>query len=110
MGIMGLTSDPTDPRLTHGADPVDGPRVSQAEVYLVLSPEDLAAGYVRPVRTAYRHIPCGAVTKMALHLAQTYAAQPGFYHATFCVGCGKHRPVGENGEFVWDVDGTKVGT
>lgn len=43
---------------------------------------------------------CGAVTTMAQSIAETYAANPGFYGATYCVGCSKHRPVGEYGEFV----------
>jgi hypothetical protein len=46
---------------------------------------------------------------MGQAIAETYARDPHFYGATFCVRCSKHRPVGEDGEFVWD-DGTKVGT
>ncbi len=49
---MSTTSDPADPRLTRGVD--DGPR-PQAEVYLVLSEDERARGFVRPVRTSYRH-------------------------------------------------------
>jgi hypothetical protein len=50
---MGTTSDRNDPRLTHGAD--DGP-TPQAEVYLVLSDEERAKGFVRPVRRSYIHV------------------------------------------------------
>lgn len=106
---MGITSDRNDPRLTHGAEPLDGPPVPQAEVYLVLSPEDLAKGYVRPYRSTYIHEFCGAATTMNTKIAATYAANPGFYGSTYCAKCCVHRPVGENGEFVWE-DGTKVGT
>lgn len=53
---------------------------------------------------------CGGVTKMATAIAETYARNPGFYSGTFCVGCGKHFPVGAAGEFVWLDDGTRVGT
>lgn len=53
---------------------------------------------------------CGTVTTMARSLAETYARDPGFYSGTFCVGCGKHFPVGEDGEFVWDGTDEKVGT
>lgn len=53
---------------------------------------------------------CGAVTTMNQAIAETYARRPDFYGATFCVGCGMHRPVGVNGEFVWTDDGTRVGT
>ncbi len=104
---MGVTSDPNDPRLTHGAD--DAP-VDQAEVYLVLSDEERARGFVRPVRRSYRHLTCGAVTTMNQAIAETYAASPAYYGATYCATCGLHRPVGEHGEFVWEPDGSKVGT
>lgn len=50
---MSLTTDPTDPRLTHGSD---SEPVPQAPVYLVLSEEERAKGFVRPYRDAYRHV------------------------------------------------------
>jgi hypothetical protein len=50
---MSLTTDPNDPRLGHGSD--DSPRPQQA-AYLVLSDEERAKGFVRPVRTSYRHV------------------------------------------------------
>lgn len=99
---MSTTSDPSDPRLTHGPDTSPQP---QAEVYLVLSEEERAKGFVRPVRRSYRHRVtrngCGAVTTMNQALAETYARNPHFYGATYCVRCGMHRPVGLNGEFTW---------
>lgn len=49
---------------------------------------------------------CGAVTSMSLALAETYARDPKFYGATYCVRCQMHRPVSE---FVWE-DGTVLGT
>lgn len=103
---MGITDDPNDPRLTRGADtePVD-----QADAYLVLSEEERASGFVRPLRTSYLHETCGATTTMNLAIAETYAREPGFYGATYCCRCQMHRPVGANGEFVWP-DGSKVGT
>jgi hypothetical protein len=107
---MGVTSDPSDPRLTHGADPADAPPVGQAEVYLVLSDEERAKGFVRPVRKSYLHIVCGTVTTMGGALAESYAAKPDMYGATYCHYCGRHRPVGPDGEFVWEPDGSKVGT
>jgi len=101
-----LTSDPSDPRLTHGPD---SEPTGQAEVYLVLSEEERAQGFVRPVRAEYRHTVCGAETRMSRAIAETYARQPYFYGATFCAACGLHRPVGADGEFEW-LDGSKVGT
>ena len=50
---MSLTDDPNDPRLTRGCDERPGP---QAEVYLVLSEEERAKGFVRPVRRSYIHV------------------------------------------------------
>lgn len=98
---MGTTADPGDPRLTHDADPVEAGPVPQADAYLVLSEEERAKGFVRPLRTAYWHETCGTVTTMAASIAETYARDPYFYGATYCVACGLHRPVGEAGEFYW---------
>jgi len=108
---MGLTTDRTDPRLGRGVD--DTPR-DQHDVYLILSDEERAKGFVRPVRTSYKHLSCGSITSMGQLLAETYAANPGFYGATYCANCKMHRPVGEIGEFVWiendGREGSKVGT
>lgn len=102
---MPLTDDPNDPRLTHGPDSEPGP---QAEVYLVLSDEERAKGFVRPLRCSYVHKDgCGALTTMGLALCETYARDPSFYGSTYCVGCSMHRPVGE---FRWDEDGQVVGS
>lgn len=97
---MGLTSDRGDPRLGHGSDVEPN---GMNEVYLILSDEERARGFVRPVRRSYRHQDpeCGVVTTMALPLAETYAQKPSFYGATYCCGCRMHRPVGVHGEFTW---------
>lgn len=50
---MPITTDPNDPRLSHGGDTSP---VSQSAAYLVLSEEERAKGFVRPVRVAYRHV------------------------------------------------------
>lgn len=50
---MDFTTDPNDPRLSHGPD---AERVGQNEVYLILSEEERAKGFVRPVRRSYRHV------------------------------------------------------
>jgi hypothetical protein len=101
---VGVTSDRNDPGLSNIRP--DG----QQEVYLVLTPEERAKGFVRPVRHSYRHLTCGAVTTMGQALAETYARDPGFYGGTFCAHCGTHKPVGADGEFVWDGTNEKVGT
>jgi hypothetical protein len=106
---MPLTSDPNDPRLTHGSDTTPAP---QNELYLILSEAERAKGFVRPVFRSYiHHDPeCGVVTRMGIALCETYAANPAFYGSTYCSGCRMHRPVGPEGEFTWlDKDGVDTG-
>lgn len=107
--MAGVTDDHNDPRLGRGVD--EEPIGGQHEVYLVLSDDEREKGFVRPVRHSYVHLTCGSVTRMGQALAETYARDPSFYGATYCVRCDMHRPVGEDGEFVWDDgSGQKVGT
>lgn len=82
----------------------------QQKGYVVLSEEERAKGFVRPVRQSYVHEKCGTVTTTGLALAQTYARDPEFYHATFCATCRSHYPVGPDGEFIWVGTTEKVGT
>lgn len=103
-----MTTDPTDPNLQKTN--ANG----QQEDYLVLSEEERAKGFVRPVRRSYVHEVCGAETKMSQAIAETYARNPKFYGATFCVACKGHfaliLPGGEEKPaFLWD-DGTAVGS
>ena len=86
------------------------PATGQQKAYVVLSENERAKGFVRPVRTAYLHETCGTVTTMGLALAETYARDPSFYSGTFCIGCRAHFPVGAAGEFTWDGTTDKVGT
>ena len=105
---MGVTDDRNDPGLRKiGPD-------GQQEKYLVLSDEELAKGFVRPVRRSYIHETCGTVTTMGLALSETYARDPNFYTGTYCAGCRQHFPVGKDGHFRWieadGLTGPKVGT
>lgn len=50
---------------------------------------------------------CGCKTTMGFALSETYARDPKFYGATFCVACNAHFPVRE---FVWAKDGQVVGS
>lgn len=174
---MGITNDRNDPGLKNiGRD-------GMQETYLVLSDEERAKGFVRPLRLSYVHVGiagpkyplvdlspedaeryeewvvqhvegtkvpsiagwvnvgyvkfekyppdpdsssvgrywtqqqldsigrgCGAVTRMGQAIAETYSRNPRFYGGTFCVGCGDHFPVGEDGEFVWEGTEERVGT
>lgn len=103
---MSLTTDRNDPELnTPGPD-------GQNIKYLVLSDEERAKGFVRPVRNSYRHLAGGSITTMGAALSETYARDPLFYGATFCCTCGKHFPLIDplgRRAFVWDKDGEGVG-
>ena len=44
---------------------------------------------------------------MGLALSETYARNPKFYGATYCVQCSMHKPVAE---FTWEPDGSVVGS
>lgn len=101
--MSGVTDDRNDPSLKN----IDSETHMQ-EKYLVLSDEERAKGFVRPVRRTYIHEKCGTATTMGQAIAETYARDPNFYGGTYCVGCRNHFPVGANGEFVWE-DGSKVG-
>lgn len=101
---MSAVTDPNDPRLTRG---IDETPVPQAEVYLVLSEEERAKGFVRSYRDTYKHNTCGTTTTMGYALAATYSRDPTFYGGTYCVHCQMHRPVSE---FVWVPDGSVVGS
>ena len=95
----------------------------QHDGYVVLCPDERAKGFVRPYRDAYKHVGklvsfgipllwkreggCGSVTTMGRALSETYARDPTFYGATFCVHCNKHLPVAE---FAWTADGAQVGS
>lgn len=84
----------------------------QQEEYVVLTAEERAKGFVRPVRRTYRHLKCGESTTMSHSIAETYARDPKFYGGTFCCGCGKHFALNINGEpqFFWIDDNTAVGS
>lgn len=103
------TTTKEDPAVVRARQLQEG-NVGQHSSYIVLCEEERQKGFVRPVRNSYKHLTCGTVTTMGQALSETYARDPSFYGATFCCGCGKHFPVGENGEFIWTADGTKVGT
>lgn len=104
--MSGVTDDREDPGLRQTRP--DG----QQEKYLVLSEEERARGFVRPVRRSYIHRRCGGVTTMGQALAETYARDPSFYGATFCAICRDHFSLreGTSHNFEWDGDRTPVGS
>ena len=89
------------------------PATGQQKAYVVLSEEERAKGFVRPVRRSYVHDACGGMTTMGQALAETYARDPSFYSGTFCSHCGSHFPVGPKemgGQFTWAGSDERVGT
>jgi hypothetical protein len=96
--IMGrTTTDRNDPEI-NVPDEITG----QNKAYLILSDEERSQGFVRPVRETYVHLKCATTTRMSRDIAETYARDPKFYGATWCISCRAHLPVSE---FVWS--GTK---
>ena len=83
------------------------PATGQQHGYVVLSSEERAKGFVRPLRTSYVHKPCGYSTTMALAIAETYARKPDFYSGTFCSRCRSHFPLDQ---FVWEGTQERVGS
>lgn len=103
---MSLTTDRDDPGLRR-IEPS-----GMQEKYLVLSEEERAKGFLRPVRQRYKHLACGGLTTMGLALSETYARDPKFYSGTFCSHCGTHFDLGPpwNPNFLWYPDGEPVGS
>ncbi len=102
---MPITDDPNDPRLKKTKD--DG----QQEAYVVLSEDERAKGFVRPYRDCYKHLVCNTITTMGRDISETYARNPKFYGATFCVACKSHfnLKTADGHAFEWVPDGTPVG-
>ncbi len=97
---MSYTTDPNDPKLGRGVDASPRP---VNEKYLVLSAEERAKVFVRPIYRSYLHHDpeCYGTTRMGPELCETYARDPHFYGATYCAKCRMHRPIGAEGEFTW---------
>lgn len=74
------------------------PATGMQKDYVVLSAEERAKGFVKPVRSNYVHDVCRSITSMGRALAETYARDPGFYTGTYCVQCKAHFPLAE---FSW---------
>lgn len=79
----------------------------QYENHPTLSKSEREKGFKRPVRSSYVHKSCGGVTSMVSSIAETYAADPSYYDATFCMTCGDYFPVSE---FLWDGTEEEVGS
>jgi hypothetical protein len=110
--VSDIPVDRLQQTLTDGSPVTDDHRElkpnGQQKGYVVLSEEERAKGFVRPVRRNYIHTVCGSETRMGDSIAETYARDPKFYSGTFCTGCGKHFAVDQ---FVWkDNPDQKVGT
>lgn len=108
---MNQDSDKPKTTLTDGSEVTPDHRElkpnGQQKGYVVLSEEERAKGFVRPVRRTYLHKTCGTDTTMSQAIAETYARDPKFYSSTFCMCCGRHCPLNE---FVWKHEEITVGT
>ena len=83
------------------------PDTGMQKGYVVLSDDERAKGFIRPVRRSYVHNTCGTVTTMGQSIAETYARDPAFYSGTFCSHCRNHFPLDQ---FVWDGTDQQVGS
>lgn len=83
------------------------PDTGMQKGYVVLSDEERAKGFIRPVRRSYTHNKCSTSTRMGQSIAETYARDPAFYGGTFCSHCRDHFPVEE---FIWDGTDQQVGS
>lgn len=98
-GGKRVASHGVDPDYKGGGAPKGiNVETGQHDSYWVLSDEEIAKLFVRPIRRTYKHTKCGVVTTMSVPIAETYARDPKFYGATFCCGCKDHYSVGE---FTW---------
>lgn len=83
------------------------PQTGQQKDYVVLSSEERAKGFIRPLRHVYVHKTCGTETRMGNAIAETYARDPFFYSGTFCCECRAHFPLEQ---FVWKGTDEQVGS
>ena len=106
-----MTADRSQRTLTDGSPVTPDHRElkedGQQKGYVVLSAEERAKGFVRPLRHVYLHKRCGVTTRMAGAIAETYARDPGFYSGTFCIHCREHLPLDQ---FVWEGTDEQVGS
>jgi hypothetical protein len=112
---LSTTTDGQPPRPGYensGAPAPINPKTGQHEAYWVLSEEERAKGFLRPVRYSYLHKKCGGVTRMGKALCETYARDPKYYGATMCCVCGGHFPLRtvDGWQFFWEPDGDPVGS
>jgi len=100
-----LTNGKTEAEMPNFADTESG--TGQQKAYVVLTEAERQKGFVRPVRRTYTHKVCGTDTTMGQAIAETYARDPKFYGATFCVHCQNHFPVSE---FKWKGEDAELGS
>jgi hypothetical protein len=106
---VGMAGPDPQNRLTHSQ--------SQPESFIELAPRSDPHNHDEPAERIVRYWTreqiaaagkgCGTVTTMGRALSETYARQPTFYTHTFCVYCNQHLLVAE---FVWTLDGARVGS
>lgn len=88
---------PLNPYDVRAPAPVN-PATGMHDDYWVLTDDERAKGYVRPVRREYIHNRCNERTIMAKAIAETFARDPKFYGETYCAACRQHYRCNE---FTW---------
>lgn len=74
--------------------------------YVVLTPEERAKGFTRPLRFEMTHTACGRSTRLHIDIAETYARKADFYDGTYCYYCMGHYPLKQ---FKWTDTDITVG-
>lgn len=73
---------------------------------VVLTEQELAAGFVRPLRLRVLHIFCGRPSAVMAGQAEDLAKDPASWSTCWCGVCGRRLPIEQ---FTW-VDGSPVGS
>lgn len=72
-----------------------------------ISEYDRASGYIRPIRTVYKHELCNELTILSDTAARKLAMEPRSAVISYCCGCRKHFA---SSEFTWVGSDEEVGS
>jgi hypothetical protein len=72
-----------------------------------LTPEEVANGFIRPMRTRVEHTFCKTASILRTADALDMARDPKSWSSCYCFVCGRRRPASE---FTWFPDGEPVGS
>ncbi len=72
-----------------------------------LTAEEVASGFVRPLRTRVLHAFCDSTSAVQPHQARDMARDPASWSSCWCLLCGRRLPAKE---FTWFPAGEAVGS